>query len=124
MEREAARIERDAERIERDAERLGREIERTVAHSMRVHTAAVNRSGEAQADARNFLLSCAGAGSAGGQDEDELAAGCETRMLATAREALASARSSIAANSAMPAEIRRDVLRELDREIAEMNRPS
>jgi hypothetical protein len=37
---------------------------------------------------------------------------------------MASARSSIAANSTMPAEIRRDVLRELDREIAEMNRPS
>jgi len=123
-EREAERMEREANRMEQEAERMGREIERSVEQSMRMQVAALDRAADAQADADSFLQSCAGNEPAREQDQDALEARCHARVTAAVRESLASARSSIANNRHMPEAIRREVLQELDREIADLARQS
>jgi len=121
-EQEAERLGREAERIGRAAERMGREIERSVDRHVRVQLAALDVA-DVEADADSVLLSCAGS-TAGEQDREALAARCETRMTAAARSALLSARRSIAADRNIPEEVRREVLQEMDREMANLGRDS
>jgi hypothetical protein len=119
-EREAERMEREAERMERYAERMSDEIERTVEQTMQPQAVALHSNAAARVN--SMRLSCAGREPTGAWDEAEAAARCETHILATTRQALEVARHSIATDAVMPEPVRREVLQELDREIASLSR--
>jgi len=138
LERDAARLKRAAIRQARDATRLARgaeqitrrleqEIEVTVSRALaesgtalamaetgRAH-ALVTRELATALSRDSGLIACATAG-AGSHHETR----CEEQAVARSLEALHSARRSIAADPAVPEEIRREVLKELDAELADL----
>lgn len=92
----AAFHEREAARLEREAERIEREAER------------IER--QAERDAERLSR--------------DLEKSAERQALASARSTLLAVRHSIATDRSMPEKTRREVLRELDAEIADLGRPS
>ena len=114
------RIEREAERIERQAERAEREAERAANRQIRVQTTIRPRIADAEARADSFLMSCTGSEPRNAEEREQLAMRCETRIAARTRDGLQEARRAIASNRDMPEDIRGEILRELDREIARL----
>lgn len=137
-EREAERAEREAERIEREAEhlareterrieahaaRMEREIERSVEQAMQAQSVSLRSAGP-QEQANAISHACTDAPPSAQRDQREWATRCHARILANARQALIAARRSVGADSAIPAPVRRRIVKDLDREIADLARPS
>ncbi len=97
--RYAERMAKEGERIEREAELIAEQFEREFAEGGKGHARIMRFSAESAAKA-------------------------EVQALAMAARALRDARLSIVANPELSEQVRREVLRELDREIADLGKDS
>lgn len=115
------------ERFEREMEGLGERIEKSVVidekRIERMAARAAEAGARAESMAPRVIESCAGSE---GVSETRSADGkrviriCQARFAGHALNSLKAARNSIAANGALSAEVRSNVLGELDREIAQL----
>lgn len=119
-EEEIERLEREAERLDQQAERLERQVERAIGERRRVTRTVVRNTIDAEAQAKRIAhrisVSCSGPDQPG-SGEDEAGERCEAAVVAHSLDGLRAARNAIAGNRAIPEEVRRAVLEELERGI-------